>query len=106
MTSTMLLIGRTPAASNRSASQLGEGPTVTSARASAYRLQPACSMVTGNTRASGGVAPRAVIDEPGEESVSSGAAAGPRGGEAPRAVIDEPGEESESSSAAARASGG
>src|SRR5436190_17991541 len=43
----MLLIGRTPAAVNRSASHAGDGPIVTSASAAAYRPHPGSPTETG-----------------------------------------------------------
>ena len=85
MTSTTLLIGRTPAAVRRAASQAGDGPTRTSATAAAYRGQSsASSMLTSRPSA----ASRLAVGPDGGRTVLIGRPASSRAGAArtPHAV--------------------
>jgi hypothetical protein len=65
--STTLLMGRTPQAASRLASQSGDGPTVTSSTASAYRPHPASPSDTFTGAWPGGI----VAPEPGAGDKSS-----------------------------------
>ncbi len=76
MTSTTLLIGRTPAAERRRASQSGDGPTRTSATAAAYRGQRSgASMATSRPSA----ASRRAVGAPGGRTVLMGRPASSHG---------------------------